>query len=57
MDISGSGSLTIAKADGSSTTITSTPETGMNSDLWDVGATYGVDKLDSDPPHWSVDGH
>jgi peptidoglycan hydrolase-like protein with peptidoglycan-binding domain len=27
-----------------------------NSDLWDVGATYGVYKLPSDPPHWSVDG-
>ena len=22
-----------------------------------VGATYGVNKLVSDPPHWSDDGH
>ena len=27
------------------------------SDLNAVGATYGVNKLVSDPPHWSDDGH
>jgi peptidoglycan hydrolase-like protein with peptidoglycan-binding domain len=27
-----------------------------NEDLWAVGATYGVYKLPSDPPHWSFDG-
>lgn len=27
------------------------------SDLYPVGATYGVIKLQSDPPHWSNDGH
>lgn len=27
------------------------------SDLHAVGATYGVQKLVSDPPHWSDDGH
>lgn len=26
-------------------------------DLWAVGASYGVRKLPSDPPHWSDDGH
>lgn len=26
-------------------------------DLHRVGATYGVYKLPSDPPHWSADGH
>lgn len=26
-------------------------------DLYAVGATYGVQKLVSDPPHWSDDGH
>ncbi|HEY2010515.1 MAG TPA: hypothetical protein VGH23_16115 [Rhizomicrobium sp.] len=27
------------------------------SDLWPVGKSYGVIKLPSDAPHWSVDGH
>lgn len=27
------------------------------SDLNAVGASYGVNKLVSDPPHWSDDGH
>lgn len=26
------------------------------SDLWPIGASYGVHKLPSDPPHWSSDG-
>lgn len=26
-------------------------------DIWPVGASYGVRKLASDPPHWSDDGH
>jgi D-alanyl-D-alanine dipeptidase len=26
-------------------------------DLHGVGASYGVRKLASDPPHWSDDGH
>jgi hypothetical protein len=28
-----------------------------DSDLHAVGATYGVNKLVSDPPHWSDNGH
>lgn len=27
------------------------------SDLWTIGATYGVIKLPNDGPHWSFDGH
>lgn len=27
------------------------------SDLWPIGRTFGVIKLESDPPHWSDDGH
>ncbi|MEI9995082.1 MAG: hypothetical protein WDM91_10840 [Rhizomicrobium sp.] len=26
-------------------------------DLWPIGASFGVHKLPSDPPHWSDDGH
>jgi len=51
------GDLTIDKADGKSTTIKSNPRTGDNADLQTVGAAYGVNKLASDPPHWSSDGH
>lgn len=59
MDITWAGDLTIAKADGTSTKITSTPRTGMNTALHVVGATYGVKKATfaGDPPHWSDDGH
>jgi hypothetical protein len=57
MTISWTGTLTIKNADGASVTITSTPRNGGNKELHAVGATYGVIKLISDPPHWSADGH
>jgi hypothetical protein len=57
MDITWNGSLTIARSDGSTATISSGPATGGNLDLQKVGAGYGVVKLASDPPHWSSDGH
>jgi hypothetical protein len=58
MDISWQGNLVIAGADGSTQTISSAPRTGAgNSDLQQVGVSYGVKKLLSDPPHWSSDGH
>jgi hypothetical protein len=56
MTISWSGSLTIAGADGSSSTIVSTPRNGSNPELQAVGRSYGVIKLRTDPPHWSSDG-
>jgi hypothetical protein len=59
MTISWSGTLSIANKDGTKSEITSTPRTGENSDLIDVGAAYGVIKatFTGDPPHWSDDGH
>lgn len=60
MNISWSGDLFINKADGIAITITSTPKTGMNSDLAIVGASYGVIKFvggATDKPHWSSNGH
>lgn len=56
MTISWQGDLKIADAKGKVVTIGS-PRTGQNSALINVGATYKVIKLISDPPHWSVDGH
>jgi hypothetical protein len=59
MDISWIGTLSIALNGGQTATIDSPPRTGMNQDLADVGATYGVIKatFPGDPPHWSNDGH
>lgn len=57
MSISWIGDLVVAKADGTSVTITSAPRDGNNASLHLVGASYGVIKLATDPPHWSTDGH
>lgn len=57
MNIRWSGSLKIQNASGNLVHILSEPRTGMNRDLWAVGRTYGVIKLPTDPPHWSIDGH
>lgn len=46
---------TVAKADGS--TVVIRKHTDHESDVFDVGASYGVLKLISDKPHWSADGH
>ncbi|HEU4326647.1 MAG TPA: glycoside hydrolase family protein [Roseiflexaceae bacterium] len=57
MTITWSGTLSIANAEGETVRIASTPRTGAgNTELHAVGATYGVQKLASDPPHWSSDG-
>lgn len=58
MTITWQGNLTIARADSSPVVITSLPREGArNTDLHRVGASYGVVKLLTDAPHWSVDGH
>lgn len=56
MTIGWRGQLIIADADGSSTTISSTPRNGSNLALRKVGRTYKVTKNPKDPPHWSTDG-
>ncbi len=57
MDITWNGSLQIADKDGKSHTIAGLPCDGTNPDLAKIGASYGVIKLVSDPPHWSINGH
>lgn len=57
MDISWTGDLTIGNADGSTAVISTAPSNGQNPDLHQVGASYGVFKLLTDPPHWSSTGH
>jgi hypothetical protein len=41
----------LKNADGSEVLVRSQPQ------LHSVGATFGVHKLVTDPPHWSDDGH
>lgn len=57
MAIAWNGNLTITNGQGQSITITTLPHHGDNTTLHQVGASYGVIKLRSDPPHWSADGH
>ncbi len=56
MTITWQKDLKIKNKKGEDVTIDSAPRTGQNTDLHAVGATYGVVKLASDPPHWSTDG-
>lgn len=57
MSVAWIGDLVIAKANGGKITVTSAPRTGDNASLQQVGLSYGVIKLITDPPHWSTDGH
>lgn len=56
MSIAWTGGLKIKNMDGRMVVITSTPRDGGNADVHSIGAGYGVHKLVTDPPHWSVDG-
>ncbi len=49
--------MRIRNGNGQTVTIGTPTDGNDNSALWDVGATYGVYKLEYDPPHWSVDGY
>lgn len=58
IDITWTDTLTIKDATGKDVVIKSTPRTGEgNTELHAVGATYTVNKLVKDRPHWSDDGH
>ena len=54
--ITWSGSLMIARK-GETTPLDCTGNGTTSANLHAVGASYGVHKLTSDPPHWSTDGH
>jgi D-alanyl-D-alanine dipeptidase len=57
MTITWTGTLNLKQANGLVIPITATPGNNSNSKLQQVGKTYGVIKLVSDPPHWSNNGH
>jgi hypothetical protein len=56
MTIRWKDTLSIRDFNGRLRNIASSPRSGSNPDLIRVGATFGVIKLASDPPHWSDDG-
>jgi hypothetical protein len=57
MTISWDQAIDVTDASGKATRIDQPRSGNSNDDLHKVGATYGVRKLATDPPHWSADGH
>ena len=53
MTITWTGDLTIVDGNGHTVNVTGPPNGAENQDLHHVGASYGVNKLVSDAPHWS----
>ena len=56
MTISWEGTIKVADARGALRAV-SAPRDGSNKVLQAIGASYGVRKLATDPPHWSDTGH
>jgi hypothetical protein len=56
MTISWEGTIQVKDAQGKPRAV-SAPRSGQNKVLQTIGASYGVIKLASDPPHWSDTGH
>lgn len=57
MDIAWSGTMTIKKKDGTTESVPFMDDVNKNTKLQAVGASYGVKKLTTDAPHWSLDGN
>ncbi len=57
MTIFWTGVLSIRDVGGTRRMIASGPRNGLNRGLIEIGKSFGVTKLLSDPPHWSDDGH
>lgn len=57
MTISWSGPIEVADSHGKKHTVNEPRSGNTNSSLHTIGASYGVQKLATDPPHWSADGH
>jgi hypothetical protein len=56
MQVRWSGNITVKNAAGNRIVLGAPANGADNRTLHDVGASYGVFKLLSDPPHWSSDG-
>jgi D-alanyl-D-alanine dipeptidase len=57
MTIHWAGPIEIADAAGKKYSLDQPRSGNTNTVLHGIGASYGVRKLSSDPPHWSADGH
>jgi len=57
MDIAWKGTLKIKNKDGTEASVAFMDNVNKNTALHAVGETYGVKKLVTDAPHWSLDGH
>jgi hypothetical protein len=57
MNITWSGALTVTDANGATRNIAGGPRNNDNLELQSFAGTFGVHKLASDPPHWSINGH
>jgi hypothetical protein len=57
MKISWTGTINVKTKDGSEESIDFMADVDKNTKLQSIGASYGVKKLATDSPHWSVDGH
>lgn len=57
MNITWTGTIKVRKKDGSNASIPYMINVNANTALHDVGESYGVKKLKTDKPHWSIDGH
>lgn len=57
MEITWTGTMTIKKKDGTAESVVYMNNVNKNTKLHAVGASYGVKKLTTDAPHWSLDGH
>jgi len=57
MNITWTGTIKIKKKDGTEVSVEFMDDVNKNTKLQAVGASYGVKKLTTDAPHWSVDGH
>ncbi len=56
MNINWHGTIEVIDGNGNKVLLSTDRGTEMNPHLWALGASYGVHKLKSDPPHWSTDG-
>jgi len=57
MNITWIGTIKVKDKTGAEIQMTYNTDPNANTALHNVGATYGVKKLTTDAPHWSVDGH
>jgi hypothetical protein len=57
MDITWKDKIKIKKKDGTEVEVEFMADVNKNTKLHDVGESYSVEKLTTDAPHWSIDGH